>query len=102
MKKKLLTPDTTFSDRVREVVKSIKKGHILTYTQVAEYAGSPRASRAVGNVMKGNYLNKIPCHRVVRSNGSIGEYNRGGSKVKASLLKKEGVTFTSTGKVIFP
>ena len=50
--------------------------------------------------MKGNYAADIPCHRVVRSDGSIGEYNRGGSVAKAKLLKKEGVVFDGTRVVI--
>ncbi len=98
--KKKISQKETFSDKVREVVKNIKKGKILTYKQVATKAGSPNASRAVGNVMKGNFLKEVPCHRVVKSDGSIGDYNRGGSEAKIKILKKEGVKFTKSGKVI--
>lgn len=62
----------------------------MTYKQVAELAGSPRAYRAVGAIMKANYRPDIPCHRVVRSDGKVGDYNRGGETVKAKILQVEG------------
>ena len=62
----------------------------MTYKQVAELAGKRRAWRAVGNILNKNRDKKIPCHRVIRSDGSIGGYNLGVGK-KAFLLKKEGV-----------
>ncbi len=79
----------TFTDRVREIVKKIPKGKVLTYKEVAEMAGSPNAFRVVGSIMKANYDRKIPCHRVIRSDGKIGNYNRGGGRVKMALLRKE-------------
>ena len=83
----------TFADKVREIVKKIPKGKILTYKEVAKRAGNAKASRVVGNIMKENYDPKIPCHRVIRSDGKIGGYNRGGKKEKMNLLKKEGYKF---------
>jgi O-6-methylguanine DNA methyltransferase len=80
----------TFTERVLEIVKNIPRGSVLTYKQVAEMAGSPTASRAVGSIMKKNYLPDIPCHRVIRSNGKIGDYNRGGYTGKLEKLRKEG------------
>ncbi len=80
-----------FSQRVKTVVINIPRGQVMTYGQVAAVAGSPRAARAVGNVMKNNFDLAIPCHRVVCSDGSLGDYNRGGSKVKKSKLQAEGV-----------
>lgn len=79
-----------FSDRVRNIVRKIPKGKTMTYQHVAELAGSPGASRAVGSIMKANYDSKIPCHRVVRSDGKIGNYNRGGEQVKTKILQQEG------------
>jgi methylated-DNA-[protein]-cysteine S-methyltransferase len=81
---------TTFSEKVKEIVRKIPKGETMTYKQVATKAGSPRASRAVGSIMKNNYDPAIPCHRVIRSDGRIGNYNRGGQSAKIALLKKEG------------
>ena len=81
---------THFKMRVLQIVASVPKGETLTYKQVAELAGNPGASRAVGTIMKSNYDPSIPCHRVIRSDGKIGDYNRGGSEVKRSRLQSEG------------
>jgi O-6-methylguanine DNA methyltransferase len=81
--------ETSFRQHVLEVVKKIKKGKTLTYKQVAKLAGNPNAARAVGSILKQNYNPKIPCHRVIRSDGVVGEYNRGREN-KIKLLKKEG------------
>ena len=80
---------TKFSQKVYEVVKKIPRGSVLTYKEVAKRAGSPGAFRAVGNILNKNYDPKIPCHRVIRSDGKIGGYNRGAKK-KKDILKKEG------------
>lgn len=79
----------TFKDKVLAIVKKIPKGKTLTYKEVAERAGSPNASRAVGSILKTNFDAAIPCHRVIRSDGLTGEYNRGRLN-KLALLKKEG------------
>lgn len=80
---------TTFSEQVRQIVKKIPRGQTLTYQEVARRAGSPRAYRAVGNVLKKNYDPAIPCHRVIRADGRSGGYNRGQAK-KIKLLRQEG------------
>ena len=82
---------TGFKCLVLEVVSQIPRGETKTYKEVAELAGSPHASRAVGNIMKGNKNPHVPCHRVVKSDGTVGEYNAsGGSKRKEEILKQEG------------
>lgn len=78
-----------FKDAVYAVVRKIPKGKVFTYKEVAALAGSPRAYRAVGNILNKNYSPEIPCHRVVRSDGTPGGYNRG-SEVKQEKLFKEG------------
>ena len=78
----------SFSEKVLMIVRKIPKGKTMTYKQVAEKDGSPRAFRAVGSIIKKNYDNKIPCHRVVLSDGSLGEYNRGVS-LKKRMLEEE-------------
>lgn len=80
----------TFTEMVYAVVKKIPKGKVLTYKQVAEKAGRPNAFRAVGNILNKNYNPDIPCHRVVRSDGTAGGYNRGAAK-KIQRLKQERV-----------
>jgi len=78
----------SFQEKVFNIVKKIPKGEVLTYKKVAQLAGRPKAYRAVGNILNKNYDPKIPCHRVVRSDGSPGGYNRGaGAKIK--ILKSE-------------
>ncbi len=81
---------SVFSEKVHKVVKGIKKGQIMTYGEVARLAGNPKAARAVANLMAKNYNPDIPCHRVVRSDGKLGGYNRGGVEVKKMILQKEG------------
>jgi O-6-methylguanine DNA methyltransferase len=80
----------TFAEKVRDIVKKIPKGKMMTYAEVARRAGNPRAARAVGAIMRSNYDDSIPCHRVVYSNGSIGNYNRGGTVRKREILRREG------------
>lgn len=78
-----------FRDRVMKIVAGIKKGQTMTYGEVAALAGNEKAARAVGAIMRTNYDPKIPCHRVVRADGSMGGYNRGGPNRKRALLKTE-------------
>ena len=80
----------TFSDKVRDIVRKIPKGKTMTYKQVAAKAGNPNAARAVGAVMRTNYDEGIPCHRVIASDGSMRGYNRGGVSAKSEILKREG------------
>lgn len=61
----------------------------MTYAKVARAAGSPGAARAVGTIMKQNYDPAIPCHRVIKSDGTLGQYNRG-QEQKRKLLETEG------------
>lgn len=79
----------TFREKVLAMVKKIQKGGSMTYKQVATKAGNPKAARAVGAIMRTNYDPEIPCHRVVRSDGSLGSYNRGGIMRKRALLRGE-------------
>jgi O-6-methylguanine DNA methyltransferase len=90
MQKALKKSKDTFKDRVLKVVSGIRKGNVLTYKQVAAAAGSAGAFRAVGSIMSHNFNPKVPCHRVIRSDGKIGNYNRGGTAAKLRILKKEG------------
>lgn len=85
-------PDhSPFALQVRAVVAAIPVGQTRTYQEVAALAGRPRAARAVGSVMAKNFDPEIPCHRVIRSDGSLGAYNRGGPTQKRALLLQEGV-----------
>lgn len=81
---------STFANKVREVVKNIPKGEVLSYKAVASKAGNPKAARVVAKIMANNYDPTIPCHRVIRSNGQLGGYNRGGILQKKQILEAEG------------
>ena len=83
---------SNFVERVRDAVRQIPKGETRSYGDVARAIGYPGAARAVGTVMKNNYDPSIPCHRVIRSDGTIGDYNRGGAEEKRRLLQSEGVS----------
>lgn len=80
---------TGFRERVLSVVKGIPKGETLSYGQVASLAGAPGAARAVGNIMANNFDEEVPCHRVIKADGSLGGYN-GNLGEKEALLRKEG------------
>ena len=80
----------TFADKVRDIVRKIPKGKTMTYKQVATKAGNPKAARAVGAVMRKNFDESIPCHRVIASDGSMRGYNRGGVRRKREILTAEG------------
>lgn len=80
----------TFTEKVRDIVRKIPKGKSMTYKEVAIKAGNPKAARGVGAIMRSNHNRDIPCHRVVRSDGTVGNYNRGGTVRKRELLKAEG------------
>jgi O-6-methylguanine DNA methyltransferase len=90
----------SFKSKVLALVRVIPRGQVLTYGRVASLAGAPGAARRVGTLMKGNYDLQIPCHRVVRADGAVGEYNRGGREAKKRLLLEEGVSIKGD-KVIF-
>lgn len=81
---------TKFAEKVYSVVAKIPKGKTMNYKQVAAKAGKPGAARAVGSLMAKNYRTGVPCHRVIRSDGRIGQYNRGGQARKTELLREEG------------
>ena len=84
---------TKFQLKVWAYLRKIPRGSIKTYSQVAKAIGKPFATRAVANAIgKNPYAPKIPCHRVIRSDGSLGGYSgKGGVKKKRFLLKKEGI-----------
>jgi methylated-DNA-[protein]-cysteine S-methyltransferase len=86
----------SFTEKVFAVVSKIKKGKVLTYKEVALRAGRPNAYRAVGNILNTNYNSRIPCHRVVRSDGRTGGYNRGAEN-KVKILKEEGYVGKNRG-----
>ena len=88
----MILKGTKFQIRVWKYLKSIPKGKVKTYKQVAIGINKPKAARAVANACAKNpYAPKVPCHRVIRSDGALGGFSGpGGIKAKKKLLKKEG------------
>lgn len=82
---------TEFEKKVYLAVSKIPKGEVRSYKWVARQAGRPRAYRAVGNALNKNpYAPAVPCHRIIRSDGSLGGYAKG-ANLKRRLLKLEGI-----------
>ena len=83
---------TPFESKVYDAVKRIPEGRVRSYGWVAKKIGRPGTYRAVGNALNKNpYPIIVPCHRVVRSDGSLGGFSKG-PKAKMKLLKAEGLT----------
>jgi len=84
---------TVFQLKVWSNLKKIPRGKVITYLDLAKAIKMPKAVRAVANAVgKNPYPPKIPCHRVIRSDGKLGGYSApGGIKTKKKLLKKEGI-----------
>ena len=89
-------------DFQRKILKAeyrIPRGWVSTYGLLAEHAGSPGGGRAAGRALATNpFPIVIPCHRAVRSDGALGGY-QGGSRMKRTLLEREGVEFDAKGRV---
>ena|SRR3989338_5876700 len=80
-----------FTEKVYVAMRRIPRGKVTTYKALAKAVGNPKAARAVGNACNANpYAPRVPCHRVIASDGSLGGYAHG-LKKKAALLKAEGV-----------
>ncbi len=92
---------SSFRRRVYHAVACIPKGSVRTYGQIAKAVGIPRAARAVGTALALNRYRDVPCHRVVRADGTLGEYAFGGTKAKARRLDREGVKLVH-GRAVFP
>ena len=88
-----------FQKKVYDVVKEIPMGDVRTYAWVARKIGNPKAVRAVGSALRKNPNTIIvPCHRVVRSDGSLGEYALG-RELKRKLLEVEGVKQVTSNRL---
>ena len=88
-------------EKIYEVVKSIPKGKVATYGQVALLAGNPRWARVVGYALHINpEPGAIPCHRVVNREGKVAlGFAFGGEGVQRQLLESEGIVFESDGRI---
>lgn len=93
------SPLSEFSRHVLLQTSRIPRSRVITYAVLAVWAGYPRAARAVGTALANNpFPIVIPCHRVTRSGGFLGQFG-GGSAMKRQLLEKEGVLFAAPDKI---
>ena len=91
-----LLPDG-FRGRALRACRAIPRGQVITYAELARRAGSPGAARAAGSAMAANPLPVvIPCHRVVRCDGGLGDYSAGGTAAKRRMLRAEGALPATT------
>lgn len=89
----------SFEEKVWSALKKIPKGRVSTYGEIAKAIGNKNSARAVGNACNKNpFSPKIPCHRIVQSNGNLGGFAKG-KKKKIELLKKEGIQIEK-GKIV--
>lgn len=85
---------TAFQKKVWHALCKVPKGTVVTYAQLAKSIGKPKAVRAVANAVGANpFAPDVPCHRVIRTDGTLGGYSgKGGIVTKKKLLEKEGVS----------
>lgn len=92
---------THFQTLVYKACRKISEGRVSTYQEIARAIGKPKSYRAVGNALNKNpYVPKVPCHRVVKSDGTIGGFASGG-KNKIRILKKEGIAIEGNKVIDF-
>ncbi len=93
--------NTSFSEKVYAALQKIPKGRITTYAEIAKAIGKPNAFRAVGNACNQNpNALKVPCHRVVKSDGTLGGYAFG-TNAKIRRLRTEGIEIKNNKIVEF-
>jgi len=89
----------SFNEKVWIALKKIPKGKVSTYKEIAKAIGKPKAFRAVGNTCNKNpFAPRVPCHRVIKSDGCLGGFALG-KKKKKNLLKKERIEIKK-GKIV--
>lgn len=88
-------------DKVYDFLKTIPKGKVVTYGQIAAHLGNPKLARVVGNILHNNPdPANIPCHRVVNARGEVAKnFAFGGAEAQRKLLEAEGVMFGVDGRV---
>lgn len=93
-----MAKEKSFNEKCYEILRRLPRGKVTTYGELAKAVGSPRAARAVGNAMNKNpYAPRVPCHRVVGSDGKLVGFASGVDE-KVKILKKEGVEIVN-GKI---
>jgi methylated-DNA-[protein]-cysteine S-methyltransferase len=95
-----LDPCSPFQQKVLRAEHGIPRGKVSTYQRIAGHLGDPRAARAVGTALAHNpFPIIVPCHRAIRSDGTLGGF-QGGMEMKRALLQMEGVLVAGSGRVV--
>ncbi len=93
---------SSFSQRVKDIIKNIPTGKVATYGQIATYAGNSRASRQVAWILHSSSgKDNLPWHRVINSKGRISLPHNGGYEMQKGLLEEEGILFDKNDKINF-
>ncbi len=79
-----------FANKVFSACKRIPRGKVATYSWIARVIGNPKSARAVGNALNKNRSESVPCHRVIKSDGTVGGF-ADGTKAKIRMLRAEGI-----------
>jgi methylated-DNA-protein-cysteine methyltransferase-like protein len=91
---------SSFSQRVKDIIKNIPEGKVATYGQIATYAGNSRASRQVAWLLhSSSRKDNLPWHRVINSKGRISLPHNGGYETQKGLLENEGIVFDKNDKI---
>lgn len=95
-----MAPDSSFFQRVLDLVRAVPAGRVVSYGQIAALLGAPRRARQVGWALARCSDPTVPCHRVVNHRGELsGGYAFGHPLVQRALLEDEGIEFDSTGRI---
>lgn len=93
---------TPFEAVVYAACRKIPRGRLSTYTEISKFIGKPKSARAVGNALNKNpFAPKVPCHRVVRSDGTVGGFTSG-EKEKIKILRQEKIAIKNGRVADFP
>lgn len=93
---------SSFTRKVKEIIRKIPRSKVATYGQIAAYAGNPRAARQVAWILNSSSRkDKLPWHRVINRNGKISLKPNHGYEIQKMLLKKEGVKFDKSDVIDF-
>lgn len=91
---------TPFTEEIIKIIQSIPKGKVMTYGQVAEWAGNPRGARQVSRILHSmSRKHSLPWHRVINSKGEISLPPENGGLLQRQMLEDEGVVFKGSGKI---
>ena len=89
-----------FTSETIEIIKSIPKGKVMTYGQIAEWAGNPRGARQVSRILHSmSRKHNLPWHRVINSKGEISLPPENGGLLQRQMLEDEGIVFKESGRI---